>query len=602
MSYKKYVRVMPMMYNKSSKDKGKDTDPTEVNMTKAQNLLPMIYQGSSNRIDRYQVYDNMEQDPTISSSLDIIADYVGNVENGSPFKIIYHDRQMPEAQVTVVEKMLDNWCKTNEIQKRIYGIVRDCLKYGDTIFIRDPDTSALMKVNLYDVMGVVVGSMKEPRYYIIRNIDMNAPLKVANMSVNDVAGKAAIQSFSNIGGGYTANANSPMPAQQMGYNSNNNLVAVSAENVVHISTNVDNIALYPFGLSTLESMYKLYIQKMLLQDCVLMYRIKNAPDRLVFKIPVGNVPRMMRRSYMERCKNEMTQRRIPSKTSDGVFNTVDVTYDALAMNEDYWLPVDTGQIQPAVEQLKGGQSLGEITDLNYWDMQIVRASKVPQSWQPMGTTDSTRTVPTTTAGVLVQEDRFYRYCNRLKAIMITPLDDEFKDFLRRNGINMNMDGFELSFNESSSLNLMTELDIQGRYLQNFAQVANNPYISKRFAMKKWLGLTEEEFAENERMLLEENPEMLVGKNITMPKVNKNQVPGLQSIGIDEADAEQLKALQDVFSNAQGGEQGVGGLGGSLGGGMGGGLGGDLGGDVGMGADLGGEPALGGAPSGEPAGE
>ena len=591
MSYRKYVKLVPSVLNGSPREKGKDGDSAELNMSRAQNLLPMIYQGSSNRLDRYQVYDNMEQDPTISSSLDIISDYVGNVENGCPFKINYRDNQMPESHVRLIEKMLDNWCKLNEFPKRIYNIVRDTLKYGDSIFIRDPDSNALMKVNPYDVVGVVVGNLKEPRYYIIKNIDMNAPLKVANMAANDVAGKAAIQSFNNLSGGYVNNARPSPTQQQTGYNANNNIAAISADNIVHLSTNVDNITLFPFGLSVLENVYKLYIQKMLLQDCVLMYRIKNAPDRLVFKIPVGNVPRMMRRSYMERCKNEMTQRRMPSKSSDGVFNTTDVTYDALAMNEDFWLPVDTGNIQPAVEQLKGGQSLGEITDLNYWDAQIVRASKVPQSWQPMGTTDSNRNVPTTTAGVLVQEDRFYRYCNRLKAILISPFDEEFKAFLSRSGINVQGDGFDLTFLESSNLNEMTELDIQGRYLQNFQSAINIPYLSKRFAMKKWLGLSEEEFAENERMYAEENPEKLIGKDIAMPKINPNQIPGLQSIGIDEADVEQLKALQDVFSNEVGGEQN--GLGGA--GGLGGGFG-DLGGSMDMGADLGAEPSggMGGA--------
>lgn len=592
MSYRKYVKLVPSVINGSPREKGKDPNPTELNMSRAQNLLPMIYQGSSNRLDRYQVYDNMEQDPTISSSLDIIADYVGNVENGCPFKIRYRDSQMPESHVRLIEKMLDNWCKLNEFPKRIYNIVRDCLKYGDVIFVRDPDTNALMKVNPYDVVGVVVGNLKEPRYYIIKNVDMNAPLKVVNMALNDAGGKAAIQSFNNLGGGYTNNTHPSPIQQQTGYNANNNLVAISAENIVHLSTNVDNITLFPFGLSVLENVYKLYIQKMLLQDCVLMYRIKNAPDRLVFKIPVGNVPRMMRRSYMERCKNEMTQRRIPSKSSDGVFNTVDVTYDALAMNEDYWLPIDTGNIQPAVEQLKGGQSLGEITDLNYWDMQIVRASKVPQSWQPMGTGDSTRNVPTTTAGVLVQEDRFYRYCNRLKSILISPFDEEFKNFLTRSGITIQGDGFDLELLESSNLNEMTELDIQGRYLQNFQSAVNIPFISKRFALKKWLGLSEEELAENERMYAEENPEKLIGKNITMPKVNPNQIPGLQSIGIDEADVEQLKALQDVFSNEQATSDQGGGLGGA--GGLGGGFGGGLGGGMDMGADLGAEPGSNGA--------
>ena len=82
------------------------------------------------------------------------------------------------------------------------------------------------------------------------------------------------------------------------------------------------------------------------------------------------------------------------------------------------------------------------------------------------------------------------------------------------------------------------------------------------------------------------------KNITMPKVNPNQIPGLQSIGIDEADVEQLKALQDVFSNEQAASDQGGGLGGA--GGLGGGFGGGLGGSMDMGADLGAEPGSSGA--------
>ena len=105
-------------------------------------------------------------------------------------------------------------------------------------------------------------------------------------------------------------------------------------------------------------------------------------------------------------------------------------------------------------------------------------------------------------------------------------------------------------------------------------------------MKKWLGLSEEEFAENERLYAEENPEKLIGKNITMPKVNPNQIPGLQSIGIDEADVEQLKALQDVFANEQASSEPGVGLGGA--GSLGAGFGGGLGGGMDIGADLGAE--------------
>ena len=74
---------------------------------------------------------------------------------------------------------------------------------------------------------------------------------------------------------------------------------------------------------------------MLLQDCVLLYRIKNATEKLVFNIPVGNIPKYKRKQYMEKIRNEMYQRRMPSKDSDGVFNTIDVEYNSIPLCEDF---------------------------------------------------------------------------------------------------------------------------------------------------------------------------------------------------------------------------------------------------------------------------
>lgn len=578
MGYKKYVKIVPTNYMRYGKDVEKEA--SEINMNRAKNLLPEMYQGSPNRLDRYMVYDNMEQDPVIASSLDILADYIGNIVNGNVFKLNYELEEIPMAHVKALSELLKKYERVNDFHKRIFYIVRDCLKYGDVFFIRNPDDGSLFKVNPYDVVGVVVGEIKEPKWYIIKNLDINAPIKVANSARNDIEGQSALQSYSSVNGPYVrvpnnTNIKPQTQPQQYGPSQDQGLAAIRANNVVHISLNIDNAALYPFGLSILENVYKLYIQKILIQDCVLMHRIKNAPDKLVFKIPVGNIPKMMRRSYLERCRNEMTQRRMPSKDSDGVFNTIDVSYNTVAMNEDYWLPVDAGTVQPSIEKLQGSNNLDQIKDLDWWDQQIIRGVHVPQSWQCFGTTDSQRTVQTTTASTLVQEERFYRYCNRNKYIISKSFDEDFKRFVKNEGYSISLNSFTLEFNDSSIINKMTELDLQSKQLSNFSSAVQVIGMSKRFAMKKYLGLTEEEYAENVRMYAEENPDKLKAKDIEIPKPNNKQIPGLRSIGASEISGDAMQAIRDAFDEGNGNSNnGAGGAGG-------------FGGDLGMGSDLGG---------------
>ena len=596
MSYKKtWTKLSPKYLGYNHSTNASSDEQVNISMTRAKNFLPELYQGPQNRCERYGIYEAMEQEPVISSSLDILADYIGNIKNGHIFKLKFVSDDISDNHIKFLTELLNQWEQLNDFKKRIFSIVRDAMKYGDVFFIRDPDTGFLLKVNIYDVVGAVAGDLKEPAWWLIKNIDENAPLKTANSAKNDVAGRNAIRSLNMMNGPFnftnarqvgSVTQTSPYGAQQP----DENLAAIKASEVIHLSMNVDNSAQYPFGLSTLENVYKLYVQKMLLQDCVIMLRVKNAPDRMVYKIPVGNVPRMMRRSYMERCRNELTQRRMPSKTADDVFNTMDVSYNAIALNEDIWLPVDSGQVQPAVEKLQGTNNLGELKDLDYWDKQIIRGVHVPESWQSFGTTTSTQQYSQTTASVLVEEDRFYRYCSRNQNILIEPFDKEFKNYVKTKGYQISIDSFVIEFNESSQLNKITDLDILQRELNNYQSAVQLPGMSKRFAMKKYLGFTDEELEENKRMYAEENPDKLKAKDIELPELNKDQIPGLQTIsatGIDDNVISSIRdALEDNLGSGEGGPSG-GGLGG-IGGGMGGSLGGmDIGSTPDMGAEVGG---------------
>lgn len=139
------------------------------------------------------------------------------------------------------------------------------------------------------------------------------PLKVATTAQSDVTTRNLLNTINSnfpgvVNASNTANAStSPNPTDD------NTTLPVSADNVIHLSMNVDNVLLFPFGLSILEKIYKIYIQKMLLQDCILLYRIKNATEKLVFYIPVGGIPRYKRKQMLEKAKNELSQRTYASK-------------------------------------------------------------------------------------------------------------------------------------------------------------------------------------------------------------------------------------------------------------------------------------------------
>ena len=598
-SYKKFLKSVTLPHAKLGTIRKESDEATNL-YNKYKNYLPMIYQGPTNRTERYTIYDGMQQDPTIAWSLDIITDFITQTDKDLPFYIKYSDDEnLPESQTSILEQALKNWCDDNEWKKRIYNTVRDILVYGDVVFIRDPETFELQKVNIYDVLGVVADELKNPTHYIIRNVELNVPMKVASQSKDDVSTQNMLNTINTnfSAGSYLQGSknlsNDPTNDQTT--------LPVDAKNIMHISLNVDNMFLYPFGLSTLEKVYKVYIQKMLLQDCVLLYRIKNATEKLVFNIPVGNIPKYKRKQYMEKIRNEMYQRRMPSKDSDGVFNTIDVAYNSIPMCEDFYLPVDGDGTQPKIEKLAAGQNLGEIKDLTLWENDLIRGMQVPASWIPNGVNgdENSRNVSTNLANTYVQELRFYNYCKRLQNIMIKPFDEEFKRYLSDKGFLTSNTSFELSFNDPTSIIELTKTEIENNNLQTYNSAISSPYISKQFALKKYLKLTEDEINENKRLLILEQQDRFKSMDVKLPTEDTMQIPGLRSVDIDDIPmsyTEQLQGMNDMSGGMGGMPMGGDMAGADMAGGMGADLGGaDMGASGGMGADMG---ASGGMTGGE----
>jgi hypothetical protein len=201
----------------------------------------------------------------------------------------------------------------------------------------------------------------------------------------------------------------------------------------------------------------------------------------------------------------------------------------LSINEDYFFPVTADGRGSDVTTLQGGQNLGEIDDLKYFNNRLARGLRVPSSYLPTGPEDSQVPLSDGRVGTaMIQEFRFNQYCERLQKYLSQKLDDEFKLFLRWRGFNIDSALFDIKFNAPQNFAAYRQSELDGARVTVFQTMEAFPYISKRFALQRFLGLTEEEIAENERMWHEENEE---------PEDTSAESGDLRSIGISAGDVE-----------------------------------------------------------------
>jgi hypothetical protein len=510
--------------------------------------LPEVYSGHPNRIERYNQYENMDCDSEVNACLDIIAEFSTqmNQDNETPFDIAFTDKPT-DNEVEIIKKQLQQWCKLNKMDQRIFKLFRNTIKYGDQVFVRDPETFEMYWVDMVKVARVIVNESegKRPEQYIIRDINPNFQnMSVAQKTTQDYYVSRATGSIGQNnytapnGGGYGGAGGSG----QSRFTQAMNETCIDARHVVHLSLNEGLDYFWPFGQSILENIFKVYKQKELLEDSVLIYRVQRAPERRVFKIDVGDMPSHMAMQFVERVKNEMHQRRIPTITGGGA-NMMDASYNPLSINEDFFFPFNGSSGRgSSVDTLAGGTNLGEIDDLKYFNNKMARGLRVPSSYLPTGPDDSNLAMNDGRVGTaLIQEYRFNQYCMRLQRAIMQKLDDEFKMFLRWRGFNIDAGLFSISFCEPQNFASYRQSELDTTRIAAFTQLEQMPYMSKRFMMKRYLGLTEEEIVENEQLWREERDE---------PELTTTQGQDLRSIGVTPAGLEQDIAMGQELAGAE----------------------------------------------------
>jgi hypothetical protein len=553
MAWKKYFRTANTSGALSPISSSQSGQSNTFNYRNFQSNLPEVYIGHPNRIERYNQYEQMDMDSEVNAALDILAEFSTqtNDENGSTFKFFWKDKPT-DSEVKIISEQLQQWISLNELNKRIFKMFRNTIKYGDQVFIRDPETFKMFWVEMSKVTKVIVNEAegKKPEQYVIKDLQPNfMNLTATTVNASDVA-----VNHPQVGGPSGAYIQPATPySGGTRFSHAQNETTVNAEHIVHMSLTEGLDFSWPFGNSVLENVFKVFKQKELLEDAIIIYRVQRAPERRIFKIDVGNMPSHMAMAFVERVKNEVHQRRIPTQTGGGQ-NMMDATYNPLSTNEDFFFPQTADGRGSSVETLPGGQNLGEITDLHFFTNKLFRGLRIPASYLPTGLDDGTSNPNTFSDGrvgtALIQEWRFNQYCMRLQRMIAEKLDQEFKIFLRWRGINIDANLFDLQFNEPQNFASYRQAEVDGARIGSFTQLEQYPYLSKRFLLTRYLGLTEEELSENERMWREEQ-----GNSSEAPV----EQAGLRSVGISPGglDSDLESAAIPELPPEEGGAAGVG---------------------------------------------
>jgi hypothetical protein len=533
-----------------------DTTSAYTSTAKYSNWLPEVYSGPPDRLQRYAVYDQMNFDHEISAALDTFADFGTEPDEVTKLPLVFKFNEDPTpSEIAILEKTLGQWCRLNKIGRRLWTMFRATLVYGDQFFIRDPETFILYWIDPAKVEKVIVNESdgKKIESYFVKDIDLNMKSLVATNQLNKMSNEAfgsnsivfspPMQGNMNyVSGGYGG-------AGTANYQ-DGSATAIDAEHIVQLSLTTGMNAAWPFGLSILEQIYKVYKQKELLEDAILIYRVHRAPERRVFFIDVGTMPPNKAQQYLERIRYEVQQKRIPSRTGGGA-NVVDSTYNPMSILEDYFFAVTSEGRGSKVEVLPGGENLGDIDDLRYFNNKMLRALGVPSSYLPTGPEDGTASVTDGRVGsAFIQEFRFAKVVTRYQQQIIEPLDTEFKLFLKHRGVTIDSSLFQLELTPPQSFSEYRQLELDAARINTFTALTDISFVSKRFILKTYLGWTEEQLAENERMWKEERSRLT--KTFAPEPVGGSAPAGLSDVGITSS------GIDNMTPDIEGGEETPGG--------------------------------------------
>jgi len=392
--------------------------------------MSALFMANQARGERYVDFDQMEYTPEIASALDIYAD---EMTTSNELNKLLNIKTASEE----IKGILDNlFYKVLNLEFNLFGWSRAMCKYGDFFLYLDID----------DKIGI------QHAIAIPQN-------EVERMEGEDKTNPKYVQYQWNSAG-------------------------MTFENwqVAHFRI-LGNDKYIPYGTSVLEPARRIWRQLTLMEDAVMAYRVVRSPERKVFYVDVGNIPPQDVEQYMQRVITQMKRNQIVSVDS----GRVDLRYNPMSVEEDYFVPVRGDQQSTRIENLPGGAYTGDIDDIRYLRDKLFSALKVPASY--LSNNEGASEDKTT----LAQKDiRFARTVQRLQKSLISELEKVALIHLFTLGYRgADLLSFKLTLNNPSKLAELQELE-HWRTRFDVASAATEGYFSRRWVFENLFNISEKE--------------------------------------------------------------------------------------------------------------
>ena len=246
-------------------------------------------------------------------------------------------------------------------------------------------------------------------------------------------------------------------------------------------------------LPYIENAKRAYRQLSLIEDSVVIYRMVRAPERLKFTVYTGNMPAPKAEAFLKRLmQTYWTRKNYDGQQGGRVTNT----YNPQSMLDAYWFTKDAQGNGTDVSVLPSGGNLGEIKDLNYFLKKLYNSLKIPVS-RFIGESS-----PVFSDGQQITRDelRFARFVIRIQRQFATSIRETFIAHLKLKGYwkqyKIKEKSIHIEFNVPTSFMAIRDQQLLEMKFNNFSTALNTQAISPSYAMKYYLGLSDELMKEN----------------------------------------------------------------------------------------------------------
>lgn len=256
-------------------------------------------------------------------------------------------------------------------------------------------------------------------------------------------------------------------------------------------------------LSHLHKAYKPLNQLRMMEDAAVIYRISRAPERRVFYIDVGNLPKIKAEQYLR----EMMVNHKNKLVYDASTGEMRDDRKFMTITDDFWLPRREGNRGTEITTLPGGQNLGEMEDINYFQKKLYKSLNVPISRLEAETGFSLGR----SSEISRDEVKFAKFIRRLRARFSTLFDKALEKQLILKGIikpeewDMIKDNIRYDFQLDNHFEELKQAEILRDRLSLLDEVNNylGIFYSKEWVRKNVLHLSEDEIEDIKKQIDDE---------------------------------------------------------------------------------------------------